>query len=121
MILSSKPSPALTIIYASAFFRSLGVGLTGVVLGIYRSRTGGSATFIGVVIAAGLAGAALGMVVVSFRADRPGRRRTLFPPALFRAPGGLGVALTSEHRILLLCALTGLLHRHRTGPRPSFA
>src|SRR3989454_5428407 len=110
MLLSSQPSPALTIIYASAFFRSLGVGLTGVVLGIYLSRTGGSATFIGVVIAAGLAGAALGMVDVSFRADRLGRRRSHIAPALFRAAGGLGVALTGEHRIPPLCALTGMLN-----------
>ena len=121
MILRSRPSPALTIIYASAFCRSLGVGLTGVVLGIYLSRTGGSATFIGVVIAAGLAGAALGMVVVSFRADRLGRRRTLFALALFGAAGGLGFALTSEHRILLLCALTGMLNGIGTDRGPSFA
>src|SRR3989442_1620607 len=121
MILRSRASPALSIIYASAFCRSLGVGLTGVVLGISLSRTGGSATFIGVVIAAGLAGAALGMVVVSFRADRLGRRRTLFALALFGAAGGLGFALTSEHRILLLCALTGMLNGIGTDRGPSFA
>src|SRR5207245_7268020 len=99
VILSSRPSPALPIIYASAFCRSLGVGLTGVVLGIYLSRTGGSATFIGVVIAAGLAGAALGMVVVTFQADRLGRRRTLFALALFGAAGGFGSAPTGEHPV----------------------
>src|SRR3989454_3663848 len=121
MILRSRPSPALTIIYASAFCRSLGVGLTGVVTGVQTCALPISATFIGVVIAAGLAGAALGMVVVSFRADRLGRRRTLFALALFGAAGGLGFALTSEHRILLLCALTGMLNGIGTDRGPSFA
>src|SRR2546425_11977201 len=98
MILRSRPSPALTIIYASAFCRSLGVGLTGVVLGIYLSRTGGSATFIGVVIAAGLAGAAIGMAGGRLPAHRLGGRGALFPLAPLRAPSGPGVAPTRAHR-----------------------
>ena len=44
------------IINASAFLRSLGVGLMGVVLGIYLSRIGFSAFRIGAVLAVGLQG-----------------------------------------------------------------
>ena len=71
------PHRDLILINAAAFLRSLGVGLTGVVLGIYLFRIGLSSFTIGVVIAAGLAGSALATIAVSFKADRLGRRHTL--------------------------------------------
>src|SRR3989442_15831804 len=106
MILSSRPSPALTIIYASAFCRSLGVGLTGVVLGIYLSRTGGSATFIGVVIAAGLAGAGLRTGGATFCGRRLRRRPAFFALALFGAAASPRVVLPHHDRIPPFCALS---------------
>ena len=77
----------LRLIYTAAFLRSLNVGLTGVVLAIYLSRVGFSATRIGIVIGTGLAGAALATLFVSFHADRIGRRRTLVVLSLFGALG----------------------------------
>jgi hypothetical protein len=44
------------IINTATFLRSLGVGLMGVVLGIYLSRIGFSAFRIGAILAVGLAG-----------------------------------------------------------------
>ena len=52
----------------------MGVGMTGVALGIYLFRAGLSSFMIGLVIGAGLVGAALATIVVSFAADRFGRR-----------------------------------------------
>jgi MFS family permease len=60
------------IINAAAFLRSLGVGLMGVVLGIYLSRIGLSAFRIGAVLAVGLAGSAVATTVVGFAEDHYG-------------------------------------------------
>ena len=59
----------LVLINAAGFVRSLGVDLTGVVMGIYLFRVGLSPFSIGLVIAAGLAGSALATILVSFAAD----------------------------------------------------
>lgn len=100
----------LLLIYAAASLRSLGVGLTGLILGIYLSRAGFSATLIGVVIAAGLAGTALATLIVTFRADRLGRRRTLITLSLLGALGGLGLALTADLPGVLLLSFLGMLN-----------
>lgn len=62
----------LVVIDAAGLLRSFGVGLTGVVLGIYLFRLGLSSFEIGFVIAAGLAGSALATVVTSLRSRPPG-------------------------------------------------
>ena len=100
----------LLLIYSAAFLRSFGVGLTGVILGIYIFRLGFSATHIGAVIAAGLGGTAVATLVVSFRADRFGRRRTLIILSLLMALGGLGLALTTALPGLLLLSFIGMLN-----------
>jgi MFS family permease len=100
----------LLLIYSAAFLRSLGVGLTGVILGIYLSRAGFSATSIGVVIAAGLAGTALATLAVTFRADRLGRRHTLVVLSLLLAAGGLGLALATKPGGIFLLAFVGMLN-----------
>jgi hypothetical protein len=56
------------IINTAGFLRSFGVGLMGVVLGIYLSRFGYSAFQIGAVVASGLAGSALATTLVGFAA-----------------------------------------------------
>ena len=100
----------LLLIYSAAFLRSFGVGLTGVILGIYISRLGFSATLIGVTIAAGLGGTALATLVVSYQADRIGRRRTLIILSLLMALGGVGLALTTALPGLLLLSFIGMLN-----------
>ncbi len=111
----------LRAIFAAAFLRSVGVGLTGVLLGVYLSRSGFSATFIGEVIAAGLAGAAVGAVVVSFAADLLGRRNTLVALSLFGACGGVGFALSGHRAFILLFAFLGMLNGFGTDRGPIFS
>src|SRR5215467_13636232 len=77
----------LVLIYSAAWLRSFNIGLMGVVLGVYLSREGFSATAIGLVIAGGLAGAAAGTILVTVRADTLGRRRTLSGLSLLSALG----------------------------------
>ena len=99
----------LLLIYAAAFLRAVGVGLTGVILGIYLGQAGFSATFIGVTVAAGFGGAALGTLVVSYQADRFGRRRSLIVLSLLSALGG-GVALATSPPFVLLLAFVGMIN-----------
>jgi len=79
----------LVIVNIAAFLRSFGVGLMGVVLGIYLSRSGYSAFQIGAVIATGLAGAALATTAVGLAADRVGPKRFLFLLSILTGLGGL--------------------------------
>ncbi len=100
----------LLLIYAAALLRSAAVGLSGVLLGIYLSQIGFSATTIGAVITAGLVGTALGTLVVSLRADRLGRRRTLAGLALLSALGGAGLVVIEQLPGILLTAFLGMVN-----------
>jgi MFS family permease len=118
---NSHPHRDLLLIDAAGFLRSLGVGLTGVVLGIYLFRIGLSSVAIGLVIAAGLAGSALATVVVSFAADRLGRRRSLLVLSLLSAVGGLALAVSPALPLLLMMAFVGMLNGTGTDRSASFA
>lgn len=111
----------LTLIYVAASLRSTGVGLTGVLLGVYLSRAGFSATRIGIVITAGLAAAALGTLMVSLYADQIGRRRVLVGLSLVAALGGFGFASTSRFSGILLLAFTGMINGMGTDRGPAFS
>jgi MFS family permease len=111
----------LTAIYGAAFLRSLGVGLTGVLLGVYLSRIGFSVSQLGLVITAGLAGAALGTTVVSFFADHLGRQRTLVVLGLLGALGGVGLIVTTRLAGILLMAFVGMINGMGTDRGPCFA
>lgn len=109
------------LIYCAAFLRSLGIGLMGVLLGVYLYRQGFSSTAIGLVIAAGLAGAAVATTVVSIRGDRLGRRRTLIMLGLLGAIGGLALALLPNFHVLVPLAFVGMLNAMGTDRTASFA
>ena len=111
----------INLIYTAALLRSLGIGLVGVLLGVYLYRRGFSSTAIGLVIAAGLAGAAVATVVVSLRGDRLGRRRMLITLALLGAVGGLGLAFAPELAALVPLAFIGMLNAMGTDRTASFA
>jgi MFS family permease len=81
----------LALIYAAAWMRSFGIGLLGVVLGVFLSRRGLSPVAIGLVLAAGLAGAASATVLITFTGDYLGRRRTLFVLSVLAATGAAGL------------------------------
>jgi predicted MFS family arabinose efflux permease len=111
----------LILINAAGFLRSLGVGLIGVVLGIYLFRVGLSSFPIGLVVAAGLAGSALATIIVSFAADRLGRRRSLLVLSLLTAIGGLALALSPALAVLLTMVFIGMLNGTGTDRSASFA
>ncbi len=119
--MNPNPHRDLVLINAAGFLRSLGVGLTGVVLGIYLFRLGLSSLAIGLVIAVGLAGSALATVGVSFAADRLGRKNSLLFLSLLGAMGGIALALSPSLPVLLTMAFIGMLNGTGTDRSAAFA
>jgi MFS family permease len=111
----------LVLIYLAAWWRSFNIGLLGVVLGVYLSREGFSATVIGLVIAAGLAGMALGTLFITFKADHLGRRRTLIALSLLNALGAIPLIFRFGLPSLLALAFVGMLNGMGSDRSPSFA
>ena len=100
----------LALINAAGFLRSFGVGMVGVLLGIYLFRTGLTSFAIGLVIAVGLAGAALATFLVSLVADRVGRRPFLLILALLSGVGGIALAVSPSLPVLAILAFVGMLN-----------
>jgi MFS family permease len=94
----------ILLLCSAAFLRSMSTGTLGVVLAVYLSRHGFSATWIGAVIAAGLAGSAVATAWISFRVDVLGRRGSLILLAILSAFGG--IALISFHTPVALVVMS---------------
>ncbi|MBZ5682905.1 MAG: MFS transporter [Acidobacteriia bacterium] len=108
--MTSHPTRDLALINAAGLLRSFGAGLMGVVLGIYLFRTGLTSLAIGLVIAVGLAGAALATALVSLLADRVGRRSFLLILSLLSGVAGLALAVSPSLPILAILAFIGMLN-----------
>jgi len=117
----SHPKRDLALINAAGLLRSFGVGLMGVVLGIYLFRTGLSPTAIGLIIAMGLAGSASATVLMTIAADRMGRRWFLVILSLLSAVGGIALALSPSLPVLAVMAFIGMLNGTGTDRSASFA
>jgi MFS family permease len=100
----------LALINAAGFLRSFGVGLMGVVFRIYLFRTGLSSLAIGLIIAVGLAGAALATVSLSLVADRVGHRSFLLILSLLSGMAGLALAVSPRLPVLVTLAFVGMLN-----------
>jgi MFS family permease len=111
----------MTLIYAAAWLRSFGAGFLGVVLGVFLYRQGFNSTAIGLVVAAGLAGAAVATAIVTLKADRIGRRKTLFVLALLTAAGVVPLILGSGIAVLAPVAFFGMLNGMGTDRSAAFA
>lgn len=116
-----KLSRPIVLVYAAGFLRSLGVGLLGVVLGVYLSRIGFSATRIGFVLASGLAGVALSTALTSVLGDRFGRKRTLLLLTFLTALGGVALATLHSLSGLLPIAFVAMLNGMGTDRSAIFA
>src|SRR5512147_2162671 len=104
------PARRLILIFGAAFLRSMSIGLLGVVLAVYLSRLGYSATMIGVVLAAGLAGSTVATAFAHRLSRRLGTRTILIAAALFASLGGLGLALLRSPSFLLPLAFLSMLN-----------
>jgi len=98
------------LIYGAGLVRSTTVGLVGVVLAIYLSQIGLSAAAIGVIIGAGLSGAAVATGTAGLLADSFGRQRSLIAIALLSALGYVAFALSNHLTVLVAVAFVGMLN-----------
>ena len=119
--MTQHPNRDLLLIDAAGFLRSLGVGLMGVVLGIYLFRFGLSSFDIGLVIASGLAGSALATLITSVGADRVGRKSFLVALSLLSAVGGIAFAETPNLSLLAITAFAGMLNGTGTDRSAAYA
>jgi MFS family permease len=98
------------ILYAGAFIRSLATSLIGVLLGIYLAQLHFNPAQVGLVVGAGLTGAAVAAFLVTIAGDRLGRRRALIGLAILGAVGAV-VAVFSSHLLVLAgAAFVGMLN-----------
>jgi MFS family permease len=109
------------VINLAGFLRSFGVGLMGVVLGIYLSRLGFSSLSIGIVVAVGLAGASSATAIVSFFADRFGRKRSVLLLSLLTAVGGFALAFSPALPLFLVMIFIAMLNGTGTERSPIYA
>src|SRR6266702_368769 len=116
-----RVSRPLLLLYSAGFLRALGGGLLGVVLGVYLSRVGISATRIGLVVGAGIAGMSIATATVSWAAPRIGCRLTLVVLSLLTALGGLALAVVPSLSALLFLAFLGMINGSGTDRSASFA
>jgi MFS family permease len=116
-----RSSRNIVLICLAAWLRSFGIGFLGVVLGVFLYRQGFGSIAIGLIVAAGLAGAAAATTLVTFRADRLGRRKTLFFLSLLTAAGVLPLIARSGLAVLVPVAFLGMLNGMGTDRSAAFA
>jgi MFS family permease len=98
------------LLYAAALLRAVATGLGGVLLGLWCARLGLSPARLGGVLAAGLGGAAAAGLLVTWRGDAFGRRRTLLLLALLSGGGALAFSLVRAPALLAVAAFLGMLN-----------
>ncbi len=99
-----------SLLYAAAFARATGVGMSGVLVGLYAAGLGLPAAGVGIVVSAGLLGVALGTLAVTLYAERLGRTRCLIALALVSAAGTAGFALAPAAWMLAPAAALGMVN-----------
>ena len=98
------------VILTATFLRALATGMMGVLLGQYLERLAYTPTEIGLVIGAGLAGAALSAAVVTFFGDTLGRRRSLLILSFAAAVGGFALLVSVNLWVVCGVAFLGMLN-----------
>ncbi|MGH9795680.1 MAG: MFS transporter [Candidatus Acidiferrales bacterium] len=118
---SRPPRTDRLLICAGGFVRSLGVGLTGVLLAVYLHSIGWDVARTGVLVTLGLAGAALNTLLVSLWADRIGRRRTLVALSALNLAGALALVWLEQPGALLAAAFFGMINGLGRDRGPAYA
>ena len=96
------------LLYSAATLRAVAAATTGVSVGAYLKSLGHSATTLGYVTSAGLAGAAVAMLLATLGADRAGRRRSLVLLSALGAVGGSAVLLPLPASLLVAMAFIAM-------------
>jgi len=92
----------------------------GVIFGVYLFRLGRGSAEIGILTAAGLAGATIATAWITWRGDQFGRRKALIVLALLWVAGGAGLAFVSSFIGLLLVVFAGMVNAMGTDRSASY-
>ncbi|HEX7476594.1 MAG TPA: MFS transporter [Polyangiales bacterium] len=95
---------------ASGFVRATTTSGVGITLGVHLGRLGLHGRSLGLIISAGLVGAALAALAVTFLADRVGRRRCLLGLAALSVLGTIAFAWSRSPTVLAIAAFVGMLN-----------
>lgn len=101
---------ARRLLYASAFVRAMATSTAGVTLGRFLASLDARGAELGLVVSAGLAGAATAAIVATFAADRIGRRRFLVITSILGAAGTVVFAMASSPLVLAPAAFVGMVN-----------
>src|SRR5512132_275293 len=99
-----------SLLYAAAFARATGVGMSGVLVGLYAAGLGLTAAGVGIVISAGLLGVALGTLAITVLGERLGRIRCLVALAVLASVGTAAFALAPAAWMLAPAAALGMVN-----------
>jgi MFS family permease len=94
----------------AAFLRAVATGMVGILLGVYLPRAGCSPAETGFIVAAGLAGCAVAMLLATLRGDAFGRKRALIALGVLGAAGIAVVAATTAPGLLAAAAFLGMVN-----------
>jgi MFS family permease len=111
----------IALICGAAFLRSMSTGILGVVLAVYLSRHGFSATWIGAIIAAGLAGSAVATGWISYHVEVLGRRGSLILLATLSSFGGVALISFKTPVGLMIMSFIAMLNGMGTDRSAAFA
>ena len=98
------------LVYLAAFLRALATGMIAVLLGVYLVEINFTAAQIGIVVGAGLTGAASASLAVTALGDHLGRRRSLIALSMLAAAGGLAASFISSFVALSIAAFIGMVN-----------
>lgn len=97
------------LLFATCGVRSLAYGFLSVILGLYLDAIGLSATAIGWIFTAALAGGAVMTIIITAVADSFGRKTLLIVGALLMALAGWAFAVSDNPILLMLAAIFGTI------------
>jgi len=97
------------LLFATSGVRSFAYGFLSVILGLYLDAAGVSATAIGWIFTAALAGGALMTIIITSLADSLGRKALLIIGALLMALAGCVFALSNDPLWLSIAAIFGTI------------
>lgn len=100
----------LRLLLGAAFLRAIATGMAGVLLGIHLAKLDFQIAEIGLILSAGLWGAAGAALLVTLTASRLSRRRALLGLAALSAAGGIAAAWGGPLGPLLIAAFLGMLN-----------
>jgi MFS family permease len=98
------------LVWAAAFLRAVATGMLGVLLGLHLLRRGLDPAQIGVVVTAGLLGAAAAALLVMLRGERIGCRRSQVAIAVLCAIGTAALAFTQNVLPAAAAACLGMVN-----------